>query len=89
MTVKPTIHVIGTGGTISGTGSSETAAAYESGRVDASELVAKVERLKQDLNIKTENLFSTGSENLGPVQWKILARRIEELTNLFVNPASL
>ena len=80
MSVKPTIHVIGTGGTISGAGSSETAAAYESGRVDASELVAKVEGLKQDLNIKTENLFSTGSENLGPVQWKILARRIEELT---------
>ena len=80
MSVKPTIHVIGTGGTISGVGSSETAAAYESGRVDASELVAKVEGLKQDLNIKTENLFSTGSENLGPVQWKILARRIEELT---------
>ena len=80
MSVKPTIHVIGTGGTISGAGSSETAAAYESGRVDASELVAKVEGLKHAPNIKTENIFSTGSENLGPVQWKILAQRIEELT---------
>ena len=80
MSVKPTIHVIGTGGTISGAGSSETAAAYESGRLDASELVAKVEGLKHAPNIKTENIFSTGSENLGPVQWKILAQRIEELT---------
>ena len=80
MTVKPTIHVIGTGGTISGAGPSVTAAAYESGRVDASELVAKVEGLKQVPNIQTENLFATGSENLGPVQWKILARRVEELT---------
>ena len=53
MTVKPTIHVIGTGGTISGAGSSETAAAYESGRVDASELVAKLEGLKQVPNIQT------------------------------------
>jgi len=80
MSVKPTIHVIGTGGTISGAGSSATAAAYESGRVDSSELVAKVEGLLQGLNIQTENLFATGSENLGPVQWKILARRVEELT---------
>ena len=80
MTGKPTIHVIGTGGTISGAGSSATAAAYESGRVEASELVAEVEGLSQVPSIETENLFATGSENLGPVQWRILARRIEELT---------
>ena len=80
MTGKPTIHVIGTGGTISGAGSSATAAAYESGQVEASELVAEVEGLSQVPSIETENLFATGSENLGPVQWRILARRIEELT---------
>jgi len=80
MTVKPTIHVIGTGGTISGAGSSATAAAYESGQVEASELVTEVEGLSQVPSIETENLFATGSENLGPVQWRILARRIEELT---------
>ena len=80
MSGKPTIHVIATGGTISGAGSSATAAAYESGRVEASELVAEVEGLSQVPSIETENLFATGSENLGPVQWRILARRIEELT---------
>ena len=80
MSGKPTIHVIGTGGTISGAGSSATAAAYESGQVEASELVAEVEGLSQVPSIETENLFTTGSENLGPVQWRILARRIEELT---------
>ncbi|SVD34796.1 uncharacterized protein METZ01_LOCUS387650, partial [marine metagenome] len=80
MTGKPTIHVIGTGGTISGAGSSATAAAYESGQVEASELVAEVEGLSQVPSIETENLFATGSENLGPVQWRILAQRIEELT---------
>ena len=31
-------------------------------------------------DIHTETLFSTGSENLGPHQWRILARRIVELT---------
>ena len=80
MSGKPTIHVIGTGGTISGAGSSATSAAYESGRGEVSELVAEVEGLSQVPSIETENLFATGSENLGPVQWKILARRIEELT---------
>ena len=43
MSGKPTIHVIATGGTISGAGSSAAASAYESGRVEASELVAEVE----------------------------------------------
>jgi len=80
MTGKSTIHVIGTGGTISGSGSSATAASYESGRVDISELVARFEGLAQVPNIQTENLYSTGSENLGPVQWRILANRIEEVT---------
>ena len=47
MSGKPTIHVIGTGGTISGAGSSATAAAYESGRVEASELVAEIEGLSK------------------------------------------
>ena len=31
-------------------------------------------------DIHTETLFTTGSENLGPHQWRILARRIVELT---------
>ena len=31
-------------------------------------------------DVHTETLFTTGSENLGPHQWRILARRIEELT---------
>ena len=80
MTGKPIIQVIGTGGTSSGAGSSATAAAYESGQVEASELVAEVEGLLQVTNIKAESLFATGSENLGPIQWRTLARRIEELT---------
>ena len=80
MSGKPTIHVIGTGGTISGVGSSATGAVYESGRVGASELVAEVEGLSQVPSIETENLFATGSENLGPDEWRTLARRIEELT---------
>ena len=80
MAAKPTIHVIGTGGTISGAGPSATTAAYQSGRVDASDLVAAIEGLDRLAEVRAETLFATGSENLGPVQWRMLARRIEELT---------
>ena len=31
-------------------------------------------------DVNSETIFATGSENLGPHQWRILARRIEELT---------
>ncbi len=77
---KPTIHVIGTGGTISGAGDTATAAAYQSGRVDASQLIAAVDGLDNLADVQAETLFATGSENLGPVQWCELARRIEILT---------
>jgi L-asparaginase type II len=76
----PKIYVLGTGGTIAGAGASATTAAYESGRIEAAELVTAVDGLEQVAEIQTENLFATGSENLGPVQWRKLARRIEELT---------
>ena len=31
-------------------------------------------------DVHSETMFATGSENLGPHQWRLLARRIEELT---------
>ncbi|MBL6945904.1 MAG: asparaginase [Rhodospirillales bacterium] len=80
MARKPTICVIGTGGTISGAGDTATAAAYKSGRVEAAELIAAVHGLDQLADVRAETMFATGSENLGPVQWRALARRIEELT---------
>jgi L-asparaginase type II len=36
--------------------------------------------LERLADIHSETMFATGSENLGPHQWGILARRIEELT---------
>jgi L-asparaginase len=53
---------------------------YESGRVDASDLVSEIEGLERLADVHSETMFATGSENLGPHQWRLLARRIEELT---------
>ena len=36
--------------------------------------------MKRLADVNSETMFATGSENLGPYQWRILARRIEELT---------
>jgi len=36
--------------------------------------------LERLADVHSETMFATGSENLGPHQWRILARRIEELT---------
>jgi len=80
MNSKPTICVIGTGGTIAGSGSSATSANYESGQIDTNELVNAVSGLEKIANVRTETLFSTGSENLGPKNWRILALRINELS---------
>ena len=43
MNTKPTICIIGTGGTIAGAGTSATSANYESGQVDTSKLVNTIE----------------------------------------------
>ena len=81
MNSKPTIYIIGTGGTIAGEGSNATTASYKSGQINTKRLVNAIPGLGKKVNIRTETLFSTGSENLGPDNWKILALRIEELSD--------
>ena len=81
MSSKPTIYIIGTGGTIAGAGLNSTSVSYKSGQIDTKRLVNAVSGLEKKVNIITETLFSTGSENLGPENWKTLALRIEELSD--------
>ena len=80
MNSKPTIYILGTGGTIAGEGSNATSASYKSGQINTKKLVNAVSGLEKKVNIRTETLFSTGSENLGPENWKTLALRIVELS---------
>jgi L-asparaginase len=79
--VLPRIHVVGTGGTIAGAGASATDAAYVAGSVTAADLVAAVPGLEDIADVRAETLFSVGSEDLGPVQWSVLARRVQALTD--------
>ena len=82
MAQKPAIHFIATGGTIAGSGASATHASYEPGRLDIGSLLAAVDGLDAitDISGNSETLFATGSENLGPENWRRLAGRIHEIT---------
>ena len=80
MESKPRIWVLGAGGTIAGTGRSATHATYQSGQLAASELLAAVDGLEQVAELQAETLFSKGSEDLGPSDWRTLALRINTLT---------
>ncbi|MEX0853240.1 MAG: asparaginase domain-containing protein, partial [Bauldia sp.] len=81
MPVRPRIHVIGAGGTIAGTGSTPTSAAYEPGAVDTNDLMATVVGLDRVADIRVETLFSAGSEDLGPRQWLKLGERVQAAAN--------
>lgn len=81
MAVKSRIRVIGAGGTIAGAGPFATSSSYESGRLDARDLIATVDGLGLIAEIEAETLFSTGSENLGPREWLDLARRVQALAD--------
>lgn len=78
---KPRIWILGAGGTIAGAGKSPTDPTYESGRLDVADLLTAVEGLDRLAEIQAETLFSKGSEDLGPADWRKLALRVHELTS--------
>ena len=78
MAAVPRVLVIGTGGTIAGAGDSATTAAYEAGRIEASQLVAGVPGIERVADVRAETLFAKASGELGPAEWRVLARRASE-----------
>lgn len=53
---------------------------YESGCIDTADLLNSIDGLEKIADIHSETLFATGSENLGPRQWRILGQKVEYLT---------
>lgn len=80
MAKKSRIVILGTGGTIAGTGSSPVDEAYEPGKIETTDLIDAVEGIDRLAKIEAESLFSLGSEDLGPEQWWVLARRVQTLS---------
>ena len=73
---KPNIVLFGTGGTIA------SRLDYRSGAVvpafSPGELYGSVPELAEYCNLRTEKLFGVFSENMGPEQYAVLARRVGE-----------
>lgn len=76
---KPNIHILATGGTIAGTGSSTTSSNYTAGQVAISTLLKAVPELNNIANITGEQVVRIGSQDMNDDVWLTLAKRINEL----------
>ena len=63
---KPNIHILATGGTIAGTGSSATGTSYTAGQVAIGALLDAVPEIKDIANVTGQNRFA-GHERPGLV----------------------
>ncbi len=78
---KKNIAVLATGGTIAGSGSSESEVSYSAGKISIEDLLAKTSSLKKLANLKGEQLLQMSSENMNDEIWLKIARRVDELVN--------
>jgi L-asparaginase len=76
---KPHIVILATGGTIAGSGESQTAAGYTSGAVTVDALINAVPQVKDMADITGEQIASIGSQDMNDEVWLKLAKRCNEL----------
>lgn len=81
VSAKPTIYILATGGTIAGAGTSNTQkTAYKSGSVLINTLINSLPKdINSIANIKAEQVFKIGSQNMQPEYWLTLAKRVNEI----------
>ena len=75
----PNIHILATGGTIAGTGTSTTGSSYRAGQVAINELISAVPELKEIANITGEQIVKIGSQDMSDEVWLKLAHYLNEL----------
>ena len=76
---KPNIHILATGGTIAGTGSSATGTSYTAGQVAIGALLDAVPEMKDIANVTGEQIVRIGSQDMNDEVWLTLAKKINEL----------
>ncbi len=79
MSQKPNIHILATGGTIAGTGTSSTQTNYTVAQVAISTLLEAVPEVNQIANVTGEQIVKIGSQDMNDAVWLALAKRINEL----------
>jgi L-asparaginase len=77
---RPVVHVIATGGSISGLGPHRldyTLYPELGRRLSVEEMLARIPEAAQVAEVKAENLLRVGSSSIGPAEWLQLAQRID------------
>ena len=76
----PEIVILGTGGTIAGTGQPGLTTQYTSGSIDIQSLIEGVPGLKDLAWLTGEQIANVNSDDITQADWLVLARRINELS---------
>lgn len=76
---KPRITILATGGTIAGSGASDTRAAYKAGEVPIEALLEAVPEIHNQAKIKGEQIANIGSQDMNIKTWLELSKRINEI----------
>lgn len=76
---KPRVHILATGGTIAGAGSSATKTNYTAGQVAIGTLLDAVPEIKEIADVTGEQIVRIGSQDMNDVVWLTLAKRINEI----------
>ncbi len=75
----PNIHILATGGTIAGAGSSATGSSYTAGQVAINELISAVPELNDIAHITGEQIVKIGSQDMSDEVWLKLAHYLNAL----------
>jgi L-asparaginase type II len=76
----PLVHILATGGTISGKGATSTSLAdYKSGALRGEELVAAVPEIAQVARVEVEQIANISSTDITTAHWLTLAKRINAI----------
>ena len=89
MPEHPKVHIVATGGSISGLGPHRLDYLLYSeigDKLDIEEMLERIPETQEIANLHSENLIKVGSTSVGPPEWLRLAQRINQL---FQNDASL
>lgn len=77
----PNIHILATGGTIAGAGSTTTGSNYTAGQVAIKDLISAVPEIKGIANVTGEQIVKIGSQDMSDEVWLKLANYLNILLN--------
>lgn len=76
---KPNIHILATGGTIAGVGTSTTSTTYSAGQISVETLLEAVPQIADIAQVHGEQVANIGSQDMSDEMWLRLSKRVNEL----------